>query len=685
LLSIVLFFTTNFQSCKKNSLSEEDAIKLQQQTLVDYTVTLVSADKAHLISNQKSASAMNGAAVKVTQGDQTITKTADASGIVVFTNLKLGTANVNIKSSGYSEINYVVDLLAMELAYSSTHTSDETQSSGYYHYSTTDTNTANLTTVVGGSRLGNIIAMIPNSGGSMATIQGKVTFESDLTNSAPENAPANTSVIAILDGYDSNIVGNQMSSYIQSMSYDSLDMRAVTDANGNYSIKVPATADGLSYQLVVPDFSANQQVIMWTMNGDTVNTAQTIPTYFGTSFTTPSTVPATKQVNITISAPGYSYTQATANAVLDNINGIENIQLISNGAYYTAHGTDSYSLNVDTPRIAISTFNNTTGKATASIAVNSDGRIIKISMSSKGSKYLSTAENADFSILYIQKACRTTIASISSGDITFTVNDGGLFMTTSPDALEFYSISGLGSGAVFTPTYSWNGSFYALTSVTAKGGTGYTVGDVIGIRVKSAAVASQVIAKLHMTKSYVSAVNITSEGVNYKDGKVLVEFVGGGGTEAAATATVTADGRISGVDMTNDGKGYTSVPTVNILNTVNNVNATATATVNTDGVITSVTLKKAGSGYYTVPTVTVTPSVSGIGSGAILKATVAGGVVSGISIVTGGSGYKAKNIPAISVAPSGKGVGSNNNLNVQQNGSILSDIYLGTGKRTIEQ
>jgi hypothetical protein len=686
-----LIFTlviANFQSCKKSSLSEEDAIKLQQQTLVDYTVTLVSADNTHLISTStKSASAVlaiNGAIVKVTQDGVMVTKTADASGVLVFPNLKLGSASVQIKASGYSVINYVVDLLAMQMSYSSSHTSTYVSTTDYYSSSSTDQHDAGLLTIVGGSRLGNIIAMIPNSGTSMATIQGKVTYESDLTNIGRETVPASTRVLAILSGGNSNLIGNQADNYITSLSYDSLDMKGTTDATGNYSIKVPATADGLTYKLVVPDFSATQQIIMSTVNGDTVNSVQTIPTYFGTGFTSPSDIPATKPVTVTIAAPGYAYTPVAAAAVIDNTNGIENVQLVSNGAYYAAPGGGAtyYTLTIDTPRISVSTFTKATGKATVQISVNADGRIIQTNVNAKGSKYLAAAENSDMAISYIQKACRATITTASN--MTITIDNGGQFLSTSMDALEFYNISGTGTGAVYTPTFTWNGTNlnYELTSVTATGGNGYADNDVIGIRVKTAATSSQVTGKLHMTKGYVSAINITNEGANYKSGKVLVELVGGGGTDATASATVSDDGRVIKLDVTKGGTNYTSAPTVNVLSTVNNVTAKAVAVVNADGVITAINVVKAGDGYYTIPSVTINQAVPGMGSGAIVRAVIGSGTVTSITVSTGGSGYKAKNNPAASVEPNGKGVG---NINVQTDATILGDIDLGTGKRTIEK
>tara|TARA_B100001250_G_scaffold267932_1_gene231134 strand:- start:232 stop:4098 length:3867 start_codon:yes stop_codon:yes gene_type:complete len=69
-----------------------------------------------------------------------------------------------------------------------------------------------------------------------------------------------------------------------------------------------------------------------------------------------------------------------------------------------------------------------------------------------------------------------------------------------------------------------------------------------------------------------------------------VEFVGGGGSNAAATATV-ADGKVTGITLTNGGTGYTAAPQVRIIDGAG-TRAFATATVETGGnrAVTAVTL-----------------------------------------------------------------------------------------------
>ena len=75
------------------------------------------------------------------------------------------------------------------------------------------------------------------------------------------------------------------------------------------------------------------------------------------------------------------------------------------------------------------------------------------------------------------------------------------------------------------------------------------------------------------------SVNVGSGGTGYTSGTISVAFSGGGGTSAAASATVNSDGEANGVAMTNPGTGFTSAPTVAINDSGSGTGATATATI----------------------------------------------------------------------------------------------------------
>jgi FtsP/CotA-like multicopper oxidase with cupredoxin domain len=110
-----------------------------------------------------------------------------------------------------------------------------------------------------------------------------------------------------------------------------------------------------------------------------------------------------------------------------------------------------------------------------------------------------------------------------------------------------------------------------------------------------------------------------------------VNFYGGGGSGAAATATL--DG-VTGVTVTASGSGYTSPPTVSIIGG-GGTGAIASAILS-GGVVTAIAITEPGSNYTTAPTVVIT---GGGGTGATAVATITIGSVGSIILTNPGSGY----------------------------------------------
>ena len=140
---------------------------------------------------------------------------------------------------------------------------------------------------------------------------------------------------------------------------------------------------------------------------------------------------------------------------------------------------------------------------------------------------------------------------------------------------------------------------------------------------------------------------VTGNGTGYSTASV--NFVGGGGTGAAATPTITS-GAVTGVALTAGGWGqnYTSAPQINITGNVGSQGALASCTI-TQGV-TSYTGLLGGSGYTTASVVTS----GGGGAGFVGTCTVASGQVTGITIVNPGYGFTST--PTFLI--SGNGVGA---------------------------
>jgi FtsP/CotA-like multicopper oxidase with cupredoxin domain len=95
----------------------------------------------------------------------------------------------------------------------------------------------------------------------------------------------------------------------------------------------------------------------------------------------------------------------------------------------------------------------------------------------------------------------------------------------------------------------------------------------------------------------------------------IVENAGGTGSGAAATATVDANGTVTGITLTSPGSGYTAATPPQVQITGAGSGASANATVAASGSVTSIAVNTPGSGY-TAPTVTIG---GGGGSGTLVN------------------------------------------------------------------
>jgi len=133
-----------------------------------------------------------------------------------------------------------------------------------------------------------------------------------------------------------------------------------------------------------------------------------------------------------------------------------------------------------------------------------------------------------------------------------------------------------------------------------------------------------------------------------------VQFIGGGGTGASATAVIGTTGAELGkvISFTNiiGGLGYTSAPTITIADppaAVGTAAAGVKATANAILVkpIASFSVGNGGSGYTTAPNVNIT---GGNGSGAAATAVAVGGIVTAVNLNSASSGGSYTTAPTIS-------------------------------------
>lgn len=244
---------------------------------VFYTVIPVNANEA-VLSGGRTEEAITGATVTATQFGRTVTGTG-ANGVFTFPEMRSGEVTVNVTAPNFTQVNYISNL-------------------------TPDGGIANDGVV----NVGNVIPMfeLPGTGSNaaarFAVVRGQAWFEGDLTDATaqeervtPAVLGANTNLVTatidldrgmagttpswfhrrfIIESNDENgnintVGGTVRSGAIQRFSYSRAVSYGTVDANGAYSMLVPASASGLPIRLNYSEFAFNR--VYFNTNGQTVN------------------------------------------------------------------------------------------------------------------------------------------------------------------------------------------------------------------------------------------------------------------------------------------------------------------------------------------------------------------------------------------------------------------------------
>lgn len=133
------------------------------------------------------------------------------------------------------------------------------------------------------------------------------------------------------------------------------------------------------------------------------------------------------------------------------------------------------------------------------------------------------------------------------------------------------------------------------------GGSGYTAAPAVTI---SGGGGTGATATATMAGGVVTAIEITNAGTGFTGAPTVT--IAPPGTTATATATLGAavPGPLSGITVNEAGSGYTAAPTITITGG-GGTGAAATATV-ANGAVTGITLTAPGAGFTAAPTVTLT-------------------------------------------------------------------------------
>ena len=242
-----------------------------------------------------------------------------------------------------------------------------------------------------------------------------------------------------------------------------------------------------------------------------------------------------------------------------------------------------------------------------------------------------------------------SFAGVTNGVGSGTALVGGTLYTNG----NFASVpltGGTGAGAVATITVSSNS---VVGVVMTSPGTGYTVGDTL------TCAASYI-------GNGVNGAPISTFGSNYPDGNYAnVPLTGGTGKLATANITITV-GAVTAFTIVSRGVGYTIGDTLSF-------NATAIGgSTNGIGTLGAIT---AGSNY-TNGVWTNIPLTGGVGTGATAQITVAGNVVTAVTITNKGNNYAVSDAMSCLAKYIGSGISTIGTINAGSG-------YTGDGISTI--
>jgi hypothetical protein len=634
----------------QDSLRISDSLRLIGNAgVVNYSITIVDGATSSIFANndteqgsrvQKTQSALADAIVTVSQYGKTLTDTTDASGMVVFNGFFRSAVNITISKADYTSVSYIAAVNVQD-----------------------STRTGTI------SFVGNIIPIFPLTGANTATISGRATIQTNLTNRVKEPVPTGTSVAAYIDATTNSDFSDQFLTtdiddkffvsdcgcqfvYVGNIlqATYSTGIIGVTDATGNYSITVPAAVDGLPLTIAYSELAADQILYVnegWPALQTPGDRTGTYRNLFGPGIST-SPVPPGSDIDIEFE----SYTvQAAGNAIVSAVTGeIESITVTASGADYTG-----------TPLVEITGGNGTGAVATA---VVSNGKVVAVNIVSGGSGYTSPT------VAFISGSNTTTAqADLDANNqrvFQIVVTNGGTGYTTAP-TVTFTGTPGSGAAAtavisnqrVVAINVTNTGSGYNAAPAigfTGGGGTGAAASASMGFGVDQITsiggtnadhvYAPQVVfdapdfvngtratgtAIIDPSTRTVTAIVVNNAGSGYTSSPVGVTLVAN--TGAAATADVIqTGGSVIGAQITNPGAAYAYPPAVEFVG--GGGTGAAGTPIMLDGKVVGVTITSAGSGY------TGPPEIAFIsGSGATGYATVTNGAVSAITISDGGHDF----------------------------------------------
>ena len=533
--------------------------------VVVYSVRVMAGGNVNATNARASGSATaEGAEVTVVQNGVAITETADANGLVVFDDMRIGQVNVTVSATDHTTAFFTADI-----------TPDQGDSKSVRNASTT-------------------IPLFPITiEAGAGKITGKVEVETNLINDASEVA-SGAKVNASIDLSDTNFKDNFLlgegAGRITSISYQNATASATVGDDGTYELIVPAGIgngnEGLPIAVTFGNFSA-QQVLVENNERDTVN-AQFIPG------ATASNVPSDAGVSLSIPAPsepgtGVAIEVSPIATSLFSGNNFD-IEVLNGGAGYRAGGNGQVYLAIAGADSTFAIFSVEDGRIT-----DFDGLSKTLNLADVDEVYTETpslGELVDFDATTEDTEAPTTAAQFR---IKFQ-NDYDLELTNG------------GEGFSFIPSVRVKYSYYNDMSVSTGSGnqadlsivTEYAEVDLSTINGLSLIDGTHFLVN---DAQLPDASGISAE--TYMTSFEIVEVIAQERVEAELVPSINSNGELTAISVVSGGSGYAPNQRIDLaLNTPNNLGSGAAAfvaegDVDANGEITAVTLTSGGSGYST--------------------------------------------------------------------------------------
>ena len=312
---------TTEEEILKNQLATADSL-LKRGGVIKYTVKIVSTANSSIL---KSKMSIENANVTIYQNDKVYTAITDANGFATFPDMRIGTAAVNVKLKDHAEVDYVADLTPADNLINLS----QGQMVNTIRYAST------------------MVPMFPIAAPGAATITGKVTAELDLTNTAPEPAP-NATVTAKVDVDDPDFVSryitptqgttNSNAGRIIKFAFQDAIISTQTDAQGNYTLQVPAALNGLPIMLSVADYQTNQKLYLENdpTTGEFKPGSYSVSTIYSNN-TGASAIPSVSSTYLTVDSPnapfGKVISEAQFSYTVDANGSITSVTVLNKGKF----------------------------------------------------------------------------------------------------------------------------------------------------------------------------------------------------------------------------------------------------------------------------------------------------------------------------------------------------------------